>query len=276
MSGGDNSILLIGESDVGKTHYGAQLLKRLMKGDGLLRMNGQASNLEPFEAALESLNEGRAADHTTFTTYVDSVWPIVDGRQRRATLVWPEYGGEQIKKMIVSRRITVAWEERIRTARAWLMLIRLQQTRVEDDILSRPLASLCGTTIENREIQISDQARLIELIQMLMFVSSATERPIDRPRLGVLLTCWDELGLRGSPAEVLESRLPMLAAFIRSNWHAPVVLGLSALGRSLNPHDRDQEYIDRGPEKFGYVVQADGSQSPDLTIPIELLVDRAE
>ena len=53
-----NSILLIGESGVGKTHYGAQLLQRLMKGDGLLRMNGAATNLEPFEAALENLNEG--------------------------------------------------------------------------------------------------------------------------------------------------------------------------------------------------------------------------
>lgn len=47
MSFSDNSILLIGESDVGKTHYGAQLLKRLMKRDGQLRMNGAATNLEP-------------------------------------------------------------------------------------------------------------------------------------------------------------------------------------------------------------------------------------
>ena len=28
----DKSILLIGESDVGKSHYGGQLLKRLMQG----------------------------------------------------------------------------------------------------------------------------------------------------------------------------------------------------------------------------------------------------
>lgn len=276
MSTGGNSILLIGESGVGKTHYGAQLLQRLMKGNGLLRMNGQASNLQPFEGALESLNEGKAADHTATSTYVDSIWPLIDRQERQATLIWPDYGGEQIKTMIASRRVPIAWQERIRVAHAWLVLIRLQQTRVGDDIFSRPLANLRGTTVENREVQISDQARLIELIQMLMFVGSATERPLDRPRLGVLLTCWDELSFDGAPIDALESRLPMFAAFIRSNWRAPIVLGLSALERHLSPHDRDVEYVTRGPEEFGYMVQADGSRSSDLTIPIELLVNRVE
>ena len=83
MGASANSILLIGESGVGKTHYGAQLLKRLMKGDCQLRMNGAASNLEPFEAAMESLNEGMAADHTPTPTYVDSVWPIATTRVGR-------------------------------------------------------------------------------------------------------------------------------------------------------------------------------------------------
>jgi hypothetical protein len=273
VSTAGNSILLIGESGVGKTHYGAQLLQRLMKGDGLLRMNGAATNLEPFEAALESLNEGRAAAHTATSTYVDSIWPVIDSEGRQAKLVWPDYGGEQIKTMIASRRVPSAWQERIRAAQAWLLLVRLQQTRMGDDIFSRPLVNLHGKSVENREVQISDQARLIELLQMLRFVGSVTERPLDRPRLGVLLTCWDELGFDGKPAAALESRLPMLAAFIRSNWRSPAVLGLSALERPLSPHDRDAEYVSRGPEEFGYVVQADGRRSSDLTVPIKQLLD---
>jgi hypothetical protein len=142
MSANDNSILLIGESGVGKTHYGAQLLKRLMNGEGQLRMDGAATNLEPFEAALESLNEGMAAGHTATTTYVDSVWPIADARGRKAELVWPDYGGEQIKAMSSTRRLPAAWRGRVVTAPAWLLLIRLQQTRVNDDIFSRPLTEL--------------------------------------------------------------------------------------------------------------------------------------
>nr|WP_199749619.1 hypothetical protein [Corallococcus sp. AB038B] len=142
MSAGENSILLIGESGVGKTHYGAQLLKRLMKGDGRLRMDGAATNLEPFEAAMESLNEGMAAGHTATTTYVDSIWPISDETGTKADLVWPDYGGEQIKNISSSRRIPAAWRTRVLSTPAWLLLVRIQQTRVSDDIFSRPLSDL--------------------------------------------------------------------------------------------------------------------------------------
>lgn len=269
----ENSILLIGESGVGKTHYGAQLLQRLMKGDGLLRMNGAATNLEPFETALESLNEGRAADHTATSTYVDSVWPVAGRDGRKAELIWPDYGGEQIKSMISARRVTTSWQERIQTAEAWLLLIRLQQIRVSDDIFSRSLVDLRGKSVENFEIEISDQARIIELLQMFMFVGSALERPLDRPRLCVLITCWDELGFEGTPVAALDKQLPMLGAFIRSNWSQPTVLGLSALERPLSANDRDKDYASRGPEEFGYVIQADGSRSTDLTVPINLLLD---
>ena len=105
MQASDKSILLIGESDVGKSHYGGQLLKRLMKADGQIRMDGAASNLEPFEAVMARLDAGVSADHTAVTTYEESVWPIVDEEGRKAHLIWPDYGGEQVKKIRVFRRI---------------------------------------------------------------------------------------------------------------------------------------------------------------------------
>ncbi|MGB3551319.1 MAG: hypothetical protein WA993_11550 [Candidatus Binatus sp.] len=270
-----NSILLIGESDVGKTHYGAQLLKRLMKGDGCLSMNGAATNLEPYEAALESLNEGRSADHTAPGTYVDSIWPIADRDGRCGEIIWPDYGGEQVRNITSSRRVSDAWRARILASRAWLLLFRLQQMRVIDDIFSRPLNSLRITPVEDREVQISDQARLIELLQVLMFVghTSSSDGRVALPKLGILLTCWDELGFRGRPVDALNERLPMLKEFVEANWQDALILGLSALGRSLSPRGRDMEYVARGPEHFGYVVTADGSEAPDLTLPIAMMLD---
>lgn len=272
MSMTNNSILLIGESGAGKTHYGAQLLQRLMKGDGQLRMNGAATNLEPFEAALEALNEGRAADHTPNSTYVDSIWPVADEEGKQAQLVWPDYGGEQVKTMITTRRIPNAWQERIRGTQAWMLLIRLQKTRVGDDIFSRPLHSNRSESNEHKEVQISDQARLVELLQMLKFVAEATGRPLKSPRLAVLLTCWDELNFDGTPDVALSSRLPLVASFIRSNWVAPIVLGLSALERPLSPQERDADYATKGPEEFGYVVKSNGEHTHDLTLPVEKLL----
>lgn len=273
MSAQKNSILLVGESGVGKTHYGAQLLKRLMKGDGQLRMDGAATNLEPFEAAMESLNEGMAAGHTPTATYVDSVWPIASTDGAKAELVWPDYGGEQVKAISSNRRIPTAWQPRVIGTPAWLLIIRLHKTRTSDDIFSRPLASLKGVTSENRDVQISDQARLIELLQILLYIrGSSSSAPLRTPRLGVLLSCWDELGTDDAPVSVLKQRMPMFSEFVHSTWLEPTVLGLSALERPLSPRERDPDYAARGPEQFGYVVLPDGRRSQDLTIPIQQLL----
>jgi Double-GTPase 1 len=273
MTEESNSILLIGESDVGKTHYGAQLLKRLMKGDGKICMDGAATNLEPFEAAMECLNAGKAASHTATSTYVESVWPISDTRGTKAQLVWPDYGGEQIKAVSSKRRISSAWRARVLSSPAWLLLIRLQKTLVSDDIFSRPLSELKGASNDNREVQISDQARLIELLQMLVYVRGEIRRDqLLKPRLCILLSCWDELQSDTRPFVVLEQRLPMLASFVASTWKEPAVLGLSALGRPLSIDSVDAEFAKRGPEQFGYIVLPDSDRSPDLTLPIQILL----
>lgn len=273
MTTGDKSILLIGESGVGKTHYGAQLLKRLMKGDGELRMNGAATNLEPFEAAMDSLNEGVTAGHTATSTYVDSVWPIMDTKGRRAELVWPDYGGEQIKAMSTTRRFPAAWRDRVIASPAWLFVIRLHQTRAGDDIFSKPLKELKGAAGDTRDAQLSDQARLIELLQMLVYVRGAIRpEPLHNPHLCVLLSCWDELDTEEPPPEILQKRLPLVANFIRSTWAEPSVFGLSALGRPLKAREPDMDYATQGPEQFGYIVLPDGQRSPDLTLPIQVLL----
>lgn len=272
MSAPSKSILLIGESGVGKTHYGAQLLRRLMTVQGALRMEGAATNLEPFEAALESLNEGRSADHTARSVYIDSVWPVADTNGHRANLVWPEYGGEQIKSIIESRRLPLSWQSRVDSANAWLLLIRLQQTRVGEDIFSKPLAELRGACAENHEVHPSDQARLVELLQMLIFAHGATTKSRPAPHLGILLTCWDEAAADGTPSGTLEGRLPLVSAFVKANWSDLMVMGLSALERPLSPNERDMEYASRGPEHFGYVIKPDGERTSDLTVPIHAML----
>lgn len=270
-----HSILLIGESNVGKTHYGAQFLKRLMVGAGALRMSGAATNLEAFSTALSCLTEGKATDHTPATSYVESIWPIADGEGRTAELVWPDYGGEQVRNLVTQRRIPAAWRDRVQGATDWVVLIRLHSMRAEDDLFSRPLTSFAATALaeDTKTQEPSDQARTIELLQMLLYLAqSHPASPLDQPRLTILLTCWDELGTKELPGELLASRLPLLWSFVRSNWTAPVVMGLSALERSLSTTEPDQEYAIQGPEGFGFVVLPDGTQTKDITLPIQQLL----
>ena len=283
-------ILMVGEHDVGKTHYGGQLLKRLMNSDGHLRMDGAADNLEPFEMVMDSLNEGRLADHTPTTSYSESVWPIIDSEKRKAHLVWPDYGGEQIREIIEKRRVSNAWRSRITQSRAWILLIRPQKIRIDNDIFSRPLASLKRNTTKHREtnrkqetpgageIGLSDQARLIELLQILVQTRLTGDGGSgESPRLLILLTCWDEVEGDGTeteirPVEILRQRLPMFLDFVLSNWGNPLIFGLSALGRRLDKTEPDRDYVSHGSEHFGYVVLENGTHCEDLTLPIRKLL----
>ena len=120
----------------------------------------------------------------------------------------------------------------------------------------------------------SDQARLVELLQLLLFLRGVgTLRPVSLPPLVVLLSCWDEItgiGEKTKPEEILAKHLPLLADFVRANW-APdkvSILGVSSLSKALDENSQDEEYINRGPDQFGYIVRADGTHDPDLTMPI--------
>lgn len=271
------SLLVLGEFDTGKTHYGAQLLLRLNQHSSGLRMRGAAVNIEPFETAIERMNEGRAAPHTAMASYMESHWPIEDKNERAIDLVWPDYGGEQISTIIASRRISPAWRARIIRSGGWLFFVRLQQLNLQDDIFSRPLASILNPPPSEKDFKLSDPSRLIELLQMLLFVRGVgTVTQLSSPALVVLLSCWDEIaGVQpGSrPEEVLGRYLPLLADFVATNW-APArvsVLGLSSLEKTLDEKSQDEDFRSRGPEQFGYIVRADGTRDCDLTIPISQL-----
>jgi hypothetical protein len=273
-------VLLIGESGVGKTHYGAQLLKRLQVSGGSLRLHGAPTNLEPFASALETLSEGKAAGHTPTSAYIDSVWPVIDEAGRRADLVWPDYGGEQVKAISIEHRAAAAWRSRSAEASDWVLMVRVQQTRLPDDVFSRPIEARPGTPGGSPHdgsslAGMTDQGRLVELLQVLLHLRGVQGADlIASPRLMLLLTCWDELDTVVRPPEMLQARLPMLDSYVRATWAEPIVLGISALGRALNPREPDTEYATQGPESFGYVVLPDGTTSPDLALPVRILLQQ--
>ena len=272
------TILLVGESDVGKSHFGGQLLGRLNQELGALRMKGAPPSIEPFETVLACLNAGRAAPHTSQDRYVESLWPLTDAAGRSATLVWPDYGGEQVRMIRSERRMSADWRDRVMTASSWLVMVRVAHAQLSDDVFTRPIVDPDRTRDRAGQFEMSTQAQLIDLLQWLMFVRrTGTLRPIAGPPLMLLLSCWDELPdaqLAAKPRDVLGSRLPMLSAFIESNWRPGSlhVLGLSALERPLREDAVDEEFVDRGPEAFGYVVLEDGRRNPDLTLTVAPLV----
>ena len=146
-----HTILLVGESNVGKTHYGAQFLKRLMVKACALKMTGAPTNLEAFTTALSCLTEGKATDHTPANIYVESVWPITDEAGRYAELVWPDYGGEQVRNLVTQRRIPAAWRDRVVDATDWVVLI--------SDCIRFGQKTTCSRARCSHSLQLSTKAR---------------------------------------------------------------------------------------------------------------------
>ncbi|HCM9213452.1 TPA: hypothetical protein N5L24_003690 [Enterobacter roggenkampii] len=272
MEHNKSSILVIGESGVGKTHYGAQLLMKLQQKNAGIKMDGAANNLEPFSEAMDRLNEGMTAKHTPVTNYVESIWPIKNFNGISSELIWPDYGGEQVYNISTLRNIPAEWVTRVVESSSWLFMIRINLYRLQDDVLSRPLnIERALETQQGMRAEMSDQARLIELIQILIYLYKSSGSK-NKPKACFLLSCWDELNTQTTPPELLKKSLPMLYEFIHSYWDEPIVMGLSALGKKLDSINYDKEYLYSGPEKFGYVIYPDGTNDSDITVPIKYLI----
>lgn len=289
------TVLLIGGSNVGKTHYGGQLLGRVKKGENQLVLRGLPASISPLEEVFKCLADGRSAAHTPSTSYEEVVLSL-KGREDNPfnvsfDLIWPDYGGEQILRFVTQRRFSPEWKTRIREARSWVVFIRPDATHLHDDPISRPQGHIAssasteaprveektssqGESEDQKERPLSDSAFFVELLQVLIFAGGAnTFNPLNAPHLCIVLSCWDEIdnGENGRlPLEELQQRLPLVAEFIRCNWEDACysVWGLSALERALRDDQSDEDYLDNGPDSFGFVVQPNGQKSRDLTLPL--------
>lgn len=300
MTGADTQqVLVLGAHDSGKTTFVVQLLGRVQRvQEGRLRARAAPTSLVPYKAALERIEEGRAPEHTERSQFAETPLPLVHDTAGPVDLVWPEYAGETIQQMVTSRRVPQRWYDRVQQSDVWLLFVRPSTTFVPPDVISRRILPVPAERVPEGEerhtdeeeggvTELSGQASLVELLQMLLHLRGvSTARPVVRPVLGVLLSCFDEILEPGSspgeeqasasrPDQVFRERLPLLASFVDSVWdtNSRVVLGVAALGRPLLPDEPDVDFIIDGPERQGYVVLPDGQQNPDLTLAVSLALE---
>ena len=281
MESSPHKILLVGRHNTGKTVFGTQLLGRLRGPGPSLSLRYPPTSLSVLEDALDRLAEGRAPDHTPLDQFEQLLLPVAMPTGEKIDLSWPDYGGEQIDAILRERRVPSDWQARIAESDGWLLFLRLSLLRDYDDVVRSPLGELVRAREEaqHREVEWCDQAKLVELLQMFLFIRGASAlRRLQRPALTIMLSCWDELDLAEAtlPGDVLREQLPLLSSFLSAQWDEDAwsVAGLSAQGRPLSKDDPDADYVDQGPPNFGYVVGADGQQTADLTRPVTELIDR--
>ena len=270
-----HSVAILGFSGTGKTHFGGQLIGRLRQPSSRLQLAGVSGDRKLFEGVLRQLQEGLSAEHTPTEQYGEEVLTIRDRTGELHDVSWPDYGGEQLADLLQTRRVSEPWRERLSGARGWALFVRPGALTVLESAATRPHATPEGRGAEADKQD--DNARYVELLQILLYVCSVSiQSRIDSPRLAVVVSCWDELARDRTPADELVARLPFFSGFLRASWRpeALSIWGLSSLERSLGKENPDLEYVEQGPERFGYVVDETGQRSSDLTELVEWLIRR--
>lgn len=274
-------LVLLGGPNSGKTHYAGQLYGRVRRRPGLLQLRkaqGTPPDLRALEEVLHCLENGRAAPHTSANDWAEVSLPLVDQQGNALDLRWPDYGGEQLSSVFEQRAVTEAWRSRLEKADGWVLLIRLKGETTYPDALDELCKGAEARTGPSARLGTWDaNARWVELLQLLLHVAGLGQvTRLRRPRLAVLISCYDELAETGStPQETLAARLPLVSAFIESTWatEAVSIWGLSALGRLLQGDSEDTDFIDNGPELQGWVIPPEGGErDSDLSKPLAWLL----
>jgi hypothetical protein len=223
------SLLIVGGTKAGKSHFGGQLLRRLELKRGQLRLVGAAGDLTPFREVLDRLSQGKAASHTPSGTYKECVWSVdAENSSNHSELVWPDYAGEQLERIVNERHVPEQWVERIRQANGWLFFVRLSIMSAPSDIFDRPRdlghmqgdanpqqpgaktpasgASVDMQAQQNSSVsfngtptpvlqrtELSTQEKLVELLQALLYAGQISSNvPVLSPALTLVLSCYDE------------------------------------------------------------------------------------
>lgn len=277
----ENDILILGGPNVGKTHYGGQLYGRLMNKKGLYKILSPPESLNIFKEVINTLAEGKSAGRTHVSSNEQLSLEVEDLDKNRTIFSFPDYGGEQIDKIVNERKIDTAWKDKIHNSTAWMLFIRLDVIKTIEDVVNRgiPDQEVLKLRHEGKNpLTKSASAFLIELLQILLYVKKiSTLEKTFNPKLTVVLSCWDNIdGVQEGtiPSELLKERLPLVKQYIDSVWEkeALSIIGLSSTERTLSAKSTDEEYIEKGPENFGYIINTDGKRENDLTQSIASII----
>lgn len=279
----ENSVLIIGGPNAGKTHFGGQLYGRLNSRlfNYKIAPHNRPSDLTIFQEVIDRLSEGKRAGHTEASANRSIELKIEDQDGSKIIFEFPDYAGEQINFLVDNRRINKVWKQYIEKSNSWMLFVRLDEVTPIEDIINKGIPS--PEEIKKRNatpppIKVSDAAHFIELLQMLLCTKEIpTLNNVMTPNLTIVLSCWDLLNLpdRTKPIEVLKERLPLLYYFVKNTWeqNSLSVIGLSSTEKTLTD-ETDDEFIDRTPIKFGYIINESGEKEVDLTLSINTFIGK--
>lgn len=264
----NDTILIIGHPDSGKTVFIAQFFNRVKKRKSCIKLVKTPENIKGIINAVKRLSLGEEPITTPAEENVELVLPInVD--EKNIKLICPDYGGEQVNDLTELMEIENNWEKLVNSSNRWILFIRPNRIIHEYDLSTR-----CYEEVEKKTSTdfsspgLSDQSKFIELLQILLYTKNkGLKNPITEPKLIIVLTCWDELETNLKPVQVLQEKLPLLLHFVEAVWDqkAMRIFGLSSQEFALDTQEAKEKYQNELPENFGFMIDQDGEKNKDIT-----------
>ncbi len=262
-------LLIIGKPNSSKTSFVVQFYIRLLKKKSSLTLYKPVDNISAIKEACDLLENVEGTKTTPVDKNAGLLLPIQFG-EKQVDLYCPDYGGEQINNIINNREVDKKWSDSIKESDNWILFIRPSNLKTSFDLSNKTINPdiLENNSGQEQEYAISDQSAFIELLQIMLHVKGNDYHFKNcKTKLTVVLTCWDELETKDLPRGKLLQYLPLLLNFIESNWDVDKIniVGLSALGFSLNKKENQEKYQIEGSENFGYLIKSDGTETKDIT-----------
>lgn len=288
----ERQITVIGLPGSGKTTYLAALWSLITEGTAATALKlhslkaGDSSHLNKIARRWRSAVD---QDRTLLLGNQTVIMNLIDVDGRKAQIRFPDLAGEDIRRM---------WESRLCDAE----LIQHLSSRsvllfIHSDTIKYPMPITEKVRIEKALGQEANQSEATEpvewapgmaptQIQIIGLLELLASEPLDiGPRkLAVVLSAWDKVRPQTStPMGVLDMRLPMLAQFLRQNFHGWKweVYGISAQGGAYDPADKTKPRSKEAERLREYempsqrikVVTEGGANDNDLTLPLSWLME---
>lgn len=264
----NDSILIIGHPKSGKTTFLAQFYNRVRKRKSSIKLLKTHGNIKAIIDASKRLSEGEEPQPTPANENVELVLHVEVGK-KQIDIICPDYGGEQVKEITELMEIDETWLKLINESNRWLLFIRPGEITPEYDLSINSYEKIeIEKSKEFKSPGLSSQSKFIELLQALLFAKdTGVKNSITKPKLFLILTCWDELKTKDNPIQVLKKKSPMLLHFIETLWDKDAfeILGLSSQEFPLTTQKAKDKYLDELPENFGYYISQEGIRDNDIT-----------
>ncbi|WP_122425544.1 TRAFAC clade GTPase domain-containing protein [Pseudomonas viridiflava] len=280
-------ISIVGLPASGKTTYLAALWHMVREAGSKTALSFDRlsnGNYEHLNNLAKRWRAGNIQPRTQLSGAKDVSMQLKNGEGQKVEVSFPDLPGEDFSRMWERRDLDKGTLATLRAPALVLIIngdtIKMPAWLAEWNKLRKHMgtAAHIAEPVEWSADLAPTQVRIVDLLQMLM----SGELDIGERRLALLISAWDRVeGEELTPAEILDSKLPLLSQYLRSSRDPWIwkVWGLSAQGGEYE----DPEKADNFPEtdKLRDLERAsdrikvlDGSTvTSDITKPLEWLIN---